>query len=150
MGRSSGTDIMQAVIAAVKSQVSSVGSRQSIYKDVITAMEDADWDCQQECQGMDPAYDAALKALHPGWDDDEDEDGDISFCITGTLSRPREEYIAQIEDAGFTYKRSVSAGLTYLVLADPYSMSGKAVNARDLGVKTIGEDELCEILEGAR
>ncbi len=71
-----------------------------------------------------------------------------SFCITGTLSRPREELIAAIEAAGHTFKSSVSKGLHYLVIADPASTSSKAVKARKLGTQCISEDQLTAILEG--
>lgn len=71
-----------------------------------------------------------------------------SFCITGTLTRGREEYVALIEAAGHTFKSSVAKGLDYLVIADPESTSGKAVKARKLGVQCIGEDRLNAILEG--
>lgn len=72
----------------------------------------------------------------------------LSFCITGTLSRPRDELVAQITAAGHLFKDSVGKGLHYLVLADPSSTSSKAEKARKLGVRCIGEAELAAILTG--
>ncbi len=69
-----------------------------------------------------------------------------TFCMTGALSRPRDEYVKMIEAAGHVFKDSVSKGLDYLVIADPESTSSKAVKARKLGTKCIGEEELIRLL----
>ena len=65
---------------------------------------------------------------------------DFSFCFTGTMQNKRGYLEQKVEDAGGQV-RSVSKGLTYLVIADPKSMSSKAVKARKLGVSLISEDD---------
>ena len=42
----------------------------------------------------------------------------LSFCVTGTLSKPREEIHAQIEALGGETHTSVKKGTTYLVVGD--------------------------------
>lgn len=69
-----------------------------------------------------------------------------SFTMTGTLSKTRNEIIADIEKAGHVYDGGVAKGLDYLVVADPTSNSSKLVKARKLGIKTISETELYQIL----
>lgn len=77
------------------------------------------------------------------------KEGAKSFCITGKTERTRDELVAAIEAAGHTFRSSVSKGLDYLVIADPASTSSKAVKARKLGTKCIGETELTALLAGA-
>ncbi len=67
MGWSSGSELFGEVIKAVTDRVSSVEDRKAIYKKLIPAFEDQDWDTQDECMGEDPAFDAAIKELHPTW-----------------------------------------------------------------------------------
>jgi DNA ligase (NAD+) len=69
-----------------------------------------------------------------------------TFTMTGTLSKPRNAIIADIEKAGHVYDGSVAKGLDYLVMEDGNSTSSKAVKARKLGIKTISEQELYRIL----
>lgn len=65
----------------------------------------------------------------------------LSFCFTGAMSRPRKELENMALDAGAEVKKSVSAGLTHLVMADPNSGTTKARKARELGTKCISETE---------
>lgn len=74
MGWGSGSTLFSMVIDAVKPHVPDEAKRQEIYKPLIEAFESQDWDTQDECMGEDPAYDAALKELHPDWYDEDDED----------------------------------------------------------------------------
>lgn len=69
MGWSSGSSIMSKVIEGVKPQVADKDARKAIYTTVIEALEDGDWDTQDECLGEDDAYDEAIKELHPDWFD---------------------------------------------------------------------------------
>ena len=71
-----------------------------------------------------------------------------SFTMTGTLSKPRNAIIADIEKAGHVYDGGVAKGLDYLVLEDGNSTSSKAVKARKLGIHTISEADLYKILSG--
>ncbi|MGW8178198.1 MAG: BRCT domain-containing protein, partial [bacterium] len=65
----------------------------------------------------------------------------LSFCFTGAMSRPRKELENMALDAGAEIKKSVSAGLTHLVMANPDSTTTKAQKARKLGTKCISEAE---------
>lgn len=68
MGWASGTDLMSEIIDAAKEAIPEDWKRKEFYKKVISAFEDMDWDCQGECLREDPAFDDALKKLHPDWD----------------------------------------------------------------------------------
>lgn len=61
----------------------------------------------------------------------------LSFCFSGSQSRPRKELEALVEKNGGTVRSSVTKGLTYLVLSDPDSTSSKAQKARKLGTDII-------------
>ena len=69
-----------------------------------------------------------------------------TFCITGTLSRPRKEIALSIKAQGGKVVSSVSGNLDFLVSGD--SSGSKMEKATRLGVKIIGEDELDELLGG--
>ena len=70
-----------------------------------------------------------------------------SFCITGTLSRPRKEISLSIKSEGGKVVSSVSGNLDFLVAGD--SAGSKLEKARRLGVRIISESDLDEILGGA-
>jgi DNA polymerase-3 subunit epsilon len=66
--------------------------------------------------------------------------------FTGEMSRPRAELQRQAISAGLVPTGSISGKTSLLVIADPYSQSGKARKARDLGARIISEqvfDEVC-------
>lgn len=67
-----------------------------------------------------------------------------SVCMSGFRDA---KMTAAIEAKGGTIKASVGKGLTYLVVKDPASTSGKAAKARQLGVNVIGIDEMWKILK---
>ncbi len=60
MGFSSGTDIAITVAEAVKKHVADAKARHAIYKALVDALESADWDCQNEAEGIDPVLDKLL------------------------------------------------------------------------------------------
>jgi hypothetical protein len=72
-----------------------------------------------------------------------------SFCITGTLSRPRTEAWAAIEEAGGIVHRSVKRGTDFLVTGAAIGRS-KIANAERLGVTVIDEKELWHMIKGGR
>lgn len=139
MGWSSGSDLMDSVIFALK-PVKDAAVRRGVYAVLIPAFEDMDCDTLYECRGEDKAFDAALDNANP-------DERTLSFCITGRLSGERDAWIVLIEDAGHEYRKTVSAGLTYLVMAAPNLRTAKSDKAHELGVTCIGEDELRRILE---
>ena len=71
----------------------------------------------------------------------------MSFCFSGSHSRPRKTLQALVEDNGGEIRSGVSKGLNYLVLADANSTSSKAVKARKLGTQVIDEIAFEQLLE---
>jgi hypothetical protein len=74
MGWSGGSSVMETVILAMQPAIPDEATRQGIYEILIDAFEDMDWDTQNECEDIDPAFDAALMAKHPEWYEEEEED----------------------------------------------------------------------------
>jgi DNA ligase (NAD+) len=69
-----------------------------------------------------------------------------TFVITGTLSRPREEFVERIQAAGGRVASSVSRNTDFVVVGtDPGS---KLDRARELGIPVIDEAELEKMLAG--
>ncbi|XKM40365.1 hypothetical protein A4U53_031030 [Rhizobium ruizarguesonis] len=61
---------MSKVIAGVKPVVADKDSRKAIYRPIIGALEDSDWDTQDECVGEDEAYDEIYFETYPNDSDD--------------------------------------------------------------------------------
>lgn len=72
MGWSRGSEVMNSIIAAVQPHVADQKVRESIYRPIIDVLEDGDWDTQNESEGLDPAFDAVIREMHPDWYEDED------------------------------------------------------------------------------
>ena len=59
-----GGGAITALIKALKKHVPDERARRAIYRVMlIDFCCKGDWDCEDECKGKDPAYDAALSAL---------------------------------------------------------------------------------------
>ena len=71
MGWASGSIVMEKIVSFASKYVPDETARQSFYTEMISALEDQDWDCQDEFLGQDDAYDAAIKELHPEWCNEE-------------------------------------------------------------------------------
>ncbi len=71
-------------------------------------------------------------------------------AITGKLpsGKKKNDYREPLEAAGFELVDSVTRDLSYLVLADPNSTSGKAKKARSYNVQLITEEQLLAMLDG--
>jgi DNA ligase (NAD+) len=71
-----------------------------------------------------------------------------TVCISGKLpsGNKKSDYEAPLLAAGYDLVDEVSKGLSYLVLADADSVSGKAQKAKKLGVAIISELELNKLL----
>ncbi len=67
-----------------------------------------------------------------------------TFCITGSLSKPRKEISLAIKNVGGKVVSSVSSKLDYLVTGD--SAGSKLKKANQLGVETINEIELFNLI----
>jgi len=69
----------------------------------------------------------------------------LTFVITGTLPKPREEVKEMIEKAGGKVSSSISKNTDYLLVGeDPGS---KLAKAKAIGVKTISYEELIKMME---
>lgn len=71
MGWSSGSELMSTVISVIQPHIPDADVRKNVYKPLIAAFEDMDCDTMGECQDEDPAFDAALREVHPHWDWDD-------------------------------------------------------------------------------
>lgn len=69
-----------------------------------------------------------------------------SFCITGSLSKPKAYFQERIETLGGTYVDSLSKGVTYLIAADKTGTSAKLEKARKYGTTVIDESDLLGML----
>jgi DNA ligase (NAD+) len=79
-----------------------------------------------------------------------DKEGLLSgstFCITGTLSRPRKEIALSIKSEGGKIVSSVSGKLDYLVAGE--SAGTKLDKASRLGVRVLSEEDLDSLMGGA-
>ncbi len=71
-----------------------------------------------------------------------------SFCFTGAMEYKRKDLQDMVTVQGGTNLDSVTKNLTYLVIADPNSTSGKAKKARDLGITLISPEQFLEMVNG--
>ena len=69
----------------------------------------------------------------------------LVFCITGKLSRKRDDLVSIIEANGGSFG-SVSKKTNYLICNDKTSNSGKSKKAKELGVPIITEDEFLSMI----
>jgi len=67
MGWSSGSEIMNTVIYAVRDEVKNKEKRKVIYKPVLEILEQGDWDTQDESIGLDQAFDELMMELYEEW-----------------------------------------------------------------------------------
>ncbi|AKT39807.1 NAD-dependent DNA ligase LigA [Chondromyces crocatus] len=74
----------------------------------------------------------------------------LTFCFTGSGTRPRGELTQLVESNGGRVLGSVTKELNYLILADPSSASSKAEKARKYGTKLITEEQLEQLIEERR
>ena len=64
------------------------------------------------------------------------------FVITGDVSNGRAAFTKELEAMGAKVSSSVSAKTTALITDDPDATSGKAKQARDLGVRFLTEAQV--------
>lgn len=72
-----------------------------------------------------------------------------TFVITGSLSKPREEFQSEIENMGGKVSSSVSKKTYYVLLGESEDgkISSKEKTARELGVKIINEEEFKKLIK---
>lgn len=68
----------------------------------------------------------------------------LSFCITGTLPKSRDEVKRQIKNAGGNFDSSIKKGTNYLITGEKTG-NKKVEEAQKKGVKTIGWDEFLKM-----
>lgn len=71
MGWASGSRVFRQIMDGIIPEVADKEARKRVYRPIIEAFEDSDWDTQEECMGLDEAYDELLREMYPGWYDDE-------------------------------------------------------------------------------
>ena len=71
-----------------------------------------------------------------------------SFCFTGAMEYKRKDLQDMVTAQGGTNLDSVTKNLTYLVIVDPNSTSGKAKKARELGITLISPEQFLEMVNG--
>jgi DNA ligase (NAD+) len=90
------------------------------------------------------------RGIDPRAADDAGSGGPLegqSFCVTGTLNRPRGKVHESIRRAGGEVHKAVRKGTTFLVAGDKVGQT-KIDKARRLGTQVIGEAELERLLGG--
>lgn len=70
-----------------------------------------------------------------------------SFCVTGVLSRKRNDVHADIEAAGGIVHDSIKKGTTYLVAGEKVGQS-KLTAAKKQGTQVISEQDLLKLIQG--
>ncbi len=70
MGWASGSRLFGAVIEAIQPEITDEEKRKALYRKLIDAFRDEDWDTLDECVGEDPAYDAVYAEIYPPEDEE--------------------------------------------------------------------------------
>ncbi len=65
MGWASGSLLFTDIINILQPEILDKGKRKEVYKKLIEAFQEEDWDTENECLGKDTAYDAALEEMYP-------------------------------------------------------------------------------------
>jgi hypothetical protein len=60
MGWAAGSDVAREVVKAIVEADLPVQKRRPIYRALIRALEECDWDTQPEARGLDPVFDDLL------------------------------------------------------------------------------------------
>jgi len=81
---------------------------------------------------------AGLRFKYPEVQDGQEKPA-ICFCVTGVLSKTRNEIVRQFEAAGWKYKTSLSSAVSVLLCNDISKSSSKLSKARRLGIEVLDE-----------
>jgi hypothetical protein len=64
MGWGSGSELMTKVITGLQNEDLDRNTREKVYGVLIPAMQEHDWDTEDECLGLDDAFDFVWKELN--------------------------------------------------------------------------------------
>jgi DNA ligase (NAD+) len=131
---------IDALAGATEEQLLSideVGER--IAKSIIAYFAD-----ERHCRLVEALRQAGVQMVAQAKEQMSDALSGKTFVITGTLSRPRDEFKALIEQHGGTVSSAVSSQTHYLLAGD--KGGSKLQKAEKLGVKIIGEEEFKQLL----
>jgi DNA ligase (NAD+) len=136
-GRFGGEDLMRGVTAEGLAEIKGVG------KVVATAVV--------EHFSLEDNQDLVRRLMQAGLDFEKEESGPAQgplagkrIVITGTLSRPRGDYVERVEAAGGTFTSSVSKNTDYVLAGE--EAGSKLDRARELGVPVLDEAGFEELL----
>jgi hypothetical protein len=79
MGWSSGTGLFSLIMDTLVANVPDKETRKELYRDIIDAFMDHDWDNLDECRDIDPAYDEVYLEYYPDSEEEEEEEEDDSI-----------------------------------------------------------------------
>lgn len=75
MGWCSGTEIFDAVVSFVLKTDASDDEKSSLLKTLADALENHDWDCQQDSDHYEhPIVQRVMHELHPDWYEEDDDE----------------------------------------------------------------------------
>ena len=140
-----GSPVLRAVVAndALKGAARKVLKIKAEAARAVLAFFDSDYGRRFAARlaemGVDPARERTAAARTDG------PLAGVGCVLTGTLSRPREEYARRIAAAGGIVQSSVSSKTRYLVAGANVGAT-KTEKARALGTEVIGESRLLELL----
>lgn len=60
MGWARGTSIAIRIATAISKTVKSKKDKQRLFTELLAALTDADWDCLEEAEGIDPVFDEII------------------------------------------------------------------------------------------
>jgi hypothetical protein len=66
-----GTDVMTELIDALFEARVLSDQRKLIYRQMLKALADLDWDGELECFGIDVIFDETVEEMHPEWFDED-------------------------------------------------------------------------------
>ena len=73
MGWGSGAQLMSEIIHGLLQQSMDDPNREAVYRVLIPAFQDMDWDTESDVIGQDPAFDRVLEDIYPEWFEESDE-----------------------------------------------------------------------------
>jgi len=143
--------------------IANVGTLSSLIIEIAPTIEDIDKLTTEDLMKLEKFGEKKSKSFVEGWKKSRGEIkillkyvkiiekkvesnklGGKTFCVTGTLSKKREDVKKEIEENGGVVKSSVGKSLDYLVAGE--NAGSKEAKAKSFGVSIISEEELEKML----